>query len=86
VTNNGVFAALVITLPVFLPLAVSIVAGDVIAAESGLATIHYLLIRAAGRSRLLGVKAATVAFCIAAPSSWRSPDSPSARSCSPSAE
>jgi ABC-2 type transport system permease protein len=70
VTNNGVFAALaalVITLPVFLPLAVSIVAGDSIAGESGLGTMRYLLIRPAGRSRLLAVKAATIiAFCFAA--------------------
>ena len=70
VTNNGVFAALaalVITLPVFLPLAVSIVAGDSIAGETGLGTMRYLLIRPAGRSRLLAVKAATiVAFCFAA--------------------
>ena len=59
VTNNGVFAtlaALVITLPVFLPLAVSIVAGDAIAGEAGLGTLRYLLIRPSGRSRLLAVK------------------------------
>ena len=70
VTNNGVFAALaalVITLPVFLPLAVSIVAGDSIAGETGLGTMRYLLIRPAGRTRLLAVKASTiVAFCFAA--------------------
>ncbi|MEO5899875.1 MAG: ABC transporter permease [Ilumatobacteraceae bacterium] len=70
VTNNGVFAALaalVITLPVFLPLAVSIVAGDAIAGETGLGTMRYLLIRPAGRSRLLAVKAVTiVAFCFVA--------------------
>ena len=59
VTNNGVFAALaalVITLPVFLPLAVSIVAGDSIAGETGLGTMRYLLIRPAGRTRLLAVE------------------------------
>jgi len=70
VTNNGVFAALaalVITLPVFLPLAVSIVAGDAIAGENGLGTMRYLLIRPAGRARLLAVKAVTiVTFCFAA--------------------
>jgi hypothetical protein len=70
VTNNGVFAALaglLITLPVFLPLAVSIVAGDAIAGEAGLGTLRYLLIRPSGRSRLLGVKAATiVVFCLVA--------------------
>jgi ABC-2 type transport system permease protein len=71
VTDNGVFAslaALTITLPVFLPLAVSIVAGDAIAGEAGLGTLRYLLVRPAGRARLLGVKAATVAaFCVVAP-------------------
>jgi ABC-2 type transport system permease protein len=70
VTNNGVFAALaalVITLPVFLPLAVSIVAGDAIAGEAGLGTLRYLLIRPAGRSRLLAAKALTiVVFCFVA--------------------
>src|SRR3954470_5030703 len=69
VTNNGVFAALAamtITLPVFLPLAISIVAGDAIAGEAGLGTLRYLLARPAGRTRLLGAKAVTVlAFCFA---------------------
>jgi ABC-2 type transport system permease protein len=70
VTHNGVFAslaAMTITLPVFLPLAVSIVAGDAIAGEAGLGTLRYLLARPAGRSRLLAAKTATViAFCFAA--------------------
>jgi ABC-2 type transport system permease protein len=70
VTDNGVFAALAglsITLPIFLPMAVSIVAGDTIAGEAGLGTLRYLLVRPAGRSRLLAVKAVTVgAFCLAA--------------------
>ena len=70
VTNNGVFAALaalVITLPVFLPLAVSIVAGDAIAGEASQGTLRYLLIRPYGRSRLLAMKSATViAFCFVA--------------------
>src|SRR3954463_14077602 len=70
VTHNGVFAALAaltITLPVFLPLAVAIVAGDAIAGEAGLGTLRYLLARPAGRTRLLLVKAVTVlVFCFAA--------------------
>lgn len=70
VTNNGVFAALVgltIALPVFLPLAVSVVAGDAIAGEAGLGTLRYLLARPAGRTRLLLAKALAVGvFCIAA--------------------
>jgi ABC-2 type transport system permease protein len=71
VTNNGVFAslaALTITLPIFLPLAVAIVAGDAVAGEASLGTLRYLLVRPAGRSRLLAVKsAAVVVFCLAAP-------------------
>jgi ABC-2 type transport system permease protein len=70
VTHNGVFAALAgltITLPIFLPMAVSIVSGDSIAGEASLGTLRYLLVRPSGRSRLLGVKAITIAaFCIAA--------------------
>ncbi|MCU1393805.1 MAG: transporter permease [Ilumatobacteraceae bacterium] len=70
VTHNGVFAALaglVITLPVFLPLAVAIVAGDAIAGEAGLGTLRYLLIRPTGRSRLLVAKAFTIlVFCFVA--------------------
>jgi ABC-2 type transport system permease protein len=70
VTHNGVFAALAgltVTLPVFLPMAVAVVAGDAIAGEAGLGTLRYLLVRPAGRSRLLAVKAVTVAvFCLAA--------------------
>ncbi len=70
VTNNGVFAALaglVITLPVFLPLAIAIVAGDAIAGEAGLGTLRYLLIRPTGRSRLLVAKGLSViVFCFVA--------------------
>jgi ABC-2 type transport system permease protein len=70
VTHNGVFAALAaltITLPVFLPMAVSIVSGDSIAGEANLGTLRYLLVRPSGRTRLLAAKAATVvAFCLVA--------------------
>jgi ABC-2 type transport system permease protein len=70
VTNNGVFASLAgltISLPVFLPLAVSLVAGDAVAGEAGLGTLRYLLTRPAGRTRLLVVKTSTVvAFCLIA--------------------
>ena len=51
VTNNGVFAALAgltITLPIFLPMAVSIVSGDSIAGEASLGTLRYLLVRPVG--------------------------------------
>lgn len=70
VSHNGVFAALAgltVTIPFFLPLTVAVVAGDTISGEASLGTLRYLLIRPAGRVRLLGVKAAAVAvFCLAA--------------------
>lgn len=70
VTHNGVFAALAgltVTIPFFLPLTVAIVAGDTISGEASLGTLRYLLVRPAGRTRLLLVKAGTAAvFCLAA--------------------
>jgi ABC-2 type transport system permease protein len=70
VTHNGVFAALAgltITLPVFLPLAVSVMAGDAIAGEAGLGTLRYLLVRPSGRGRLMAAKALSLlVFCVAA--------------------
>ncbi len=70
VTNNGVFAtlaALTVTLPIFLPMVVAVVAGDSIAGEASLGTLRYLLIRPISRLRLLLTKAAaTAVFCMAA--------------------
>ena len=70
VTNNGlflVFAALAATLPVFLPMAVGVIAGDSIAGEASAGTLRYLLVAPAGRTRLLLVKYASVlAFCLVA--------------------
>ncbi|MFI1013547.1 ABC transporter permease [Streptomyces sp. NPDC020965] len=70
ITNNGlflVFAALAATLPVFLPMAVGVVAGDAIAGEANAGTLRYLLVAPAGRTRLLLAKyAATLAFCLIA--------------------
>ncbi|MER6020650.1 ABC transporter permease [Streptomyces anulatus] len=70
VTNNGlflVFAALAATLPVFLPMAVGVVAGDAVAGEASSGTLRYLLVAPAGRTRLLLVKYASVlAFCLVA--------------------
>ncbi|MEU3187188.1 ABC transporter permease [Streptomyces sp. NPDC006923] len=70
VTNNGlflVFAALAVTLPVFLPMAVGVVAGDAIAGEANSGTLRYLLVAPAGRTRLLLAKYTSVlAFCLAA--------------------
>ncbi|MFI2643298.1 ABC transporter permease [Streptomyces sp. NPDC018610] len=70
ITNNGlflVFTALAATLPVFLPLAVGVVAGDAIAGEADAGTLRYLLVAPAGRTRLLLTKYVTVmAFCLVA--------------------
>jgi ABC-2 type transport system permease protein len=70
ITNNGlflVFAALAVTLPVFLPMTVGVVAGDAVAGEAGGGTLRYLLVAPAGRTRLLLVKyATTVTFCLVA--------------------
>ncbi|MFF0746398.1 ABC transporter permease [Streptomyces sp. NPDC004111] len=70
ITNNGlflVFAALAATLPVFLPMAVGVVAGDAIAGEANGGTLRYLLVAPAGRTRLLLVKyVTTLTFCLVA--------------------
>ncbi|MFE7355351.1 ABC transporter permease [Streptomyces sp. NPDC057543] len=70
VTNNGlflVFAALAVTLPVFLPMAVGVVAGDAVAGEANAGTLRYLLVAPAGRTRLLLTKYASVlTFCLVA--------------------
>ncbi|MCX4724564.1 ABC transporter permease [Streptomyces sp. NBC_01306] len=70
ITNNGlflVFAALAATLPVFLPMAIGVIAGDSVAGEAGAGTLRYLLVAPAGRTRLLLAKfVCAVAFCLAA--------------------
>ena len=70
ITDNGLFvalAALTVAIPLFLPLTVSVVAGDAIAGEASHGTLRYLLIAPAGRVRLLLVKYLfAVAFCLAA--------------------
>ncbi|MEU5437565.1 ABC transporter permease [Streptomyces sp. NPDC020719] len=70
VTNNGlflVFAGLAATLPVFLPMAIGVVAGDSVAGEANAGTLRYLLVAPAGRTRLLLAKyASTLAFCLLA--------------------
>jgi ABC-2 type transport system permease protein len=69
VTDNGLFAALaafLVVTPLFLPLIVSVVAGDTIAGEANTGTLRYLLTVPVGRSRLLAVKlAAIVVWCAA---------------------
>ena len=70
ITQNGLFVAvtaLVVCVPLFLPLTIGVVGGDTIAGEANLGTLRYLLLAPAGRLRLLLVKyAGTVAFCFAA--------------------
>ncbi|GAA0403777.1 ABC transporter permease [Microbispora corallina] len=70
VAGNGLvltFAAFLVMLPLVLPLAVAVVAGDAVAGEAGQGTLRYLLVAPAGRTRLLAVKYAdVVVFCLAA--------------------
>jgi len=64
VLSNGELypaAALALVLPVFLPVAVSVFAGDAIAGEASAGTLRYLLVRPVGRGRLLLAK--LVAIC-----------------------
>lgn len=71
ITQNGLFVAftaMLVSVPLFLPLTVGVVAGDTIAGEAGLGTLRYLLVAPAGRVRLLLVKyAGALAFCVVAP-------------------
>lgn len=70
ITQNGLFVgvtALIVSIPLFVPLAIGVVAGDTIAGEANLGTLRYLLLAPAGRTRLLLVKyAAASTFCVAA--------------------
>jgi ABC-2 type transport system permease protein len=67
-SHNAVFtalAALTVTMQFLIPLSVSVVAGDSIAGEANLGTLRYLLVRPAGRTRLLLAKGIVVAlFCL----------------------
>jgi ABC-2 type transport system permease protein len=53
-------AALALILPVFLPVAVALVAGDSIAGEATAGTLRYLLVRPVSRTRLLIAKLISV--------------------------
>jgi ABC-2 type transport system permease protein len=70
IASNGVFVALTaltVVLPLFMPLAVSVVAGDAVAGEANLGTLRYLLVVPVARTRLLAVKyAGVLAYCLAA--------------------
>jgi ABC-2 type transport system permease protein len=67
VTSNGSLypaAALAMVLPVFLPLAVAVYAGDAVAGEASTGTLRYLLVRPVGRPRLLAAKLVALATYI----------------------
>ena len=69
ITGNGLFlafAALTVCLPVFLPLAVAVIAGDAVAGEANAGTLRYLLTVPVSRTRLLLVKSMAVVTYIAA--------------------
>ncbi|MGV1003338.1 MAG: ABC transporter permease [Candidatus Nanopelagicales bacterium] len=70
-TRNGLFvgiSALIVSIPLFVPVTIGVVAGDTIAGEANLGTLRYLLAAPAGRTRLLLVKYAGAAvFCLIAP-------------------
>lgn len=68
-TSNGVFltfTALTVCLPVFLPLAAAVVAGDAIAGEANVGTLRGLLTVPISRTRLLVVKTIGVLAYLAA--------------------
>jgi ABC-2 type transport system permease protein len=67
VTSNGSLypaAALAMVLPVFLPLAVAVYAGDAVAGEASTGTLRYLLVRPVGRPKLLSAKLVALAIYI----------------------
>ena len=68
VSQNGLFVgvtALIVAIPLFLPLTIGVVAGDTIAGEASHGTLPYLLIAPSGRVRLLVVKyIGTAVFCV----------------------
>jgi ABC-2 type transport system permease protein len=70
IAGNGLFlivASLGLSLPFFLPTAVTVVSGESLAGEASLGTLRNLLTAPAGRSRLLAAKmVALVVFCLAA--------------------
>jgi len=68
ITDNGLFAALsafLVAQPLFIPLVISVVAGDSVAGEANTGTLRYLLVVPVGRTRLLGVKfTAVLVWCV----------------------
>jgi ABC-2 type transport system permease protein len=70
ITRNGLFltfTSLVVTLPLFLPLVVSVVSGEAVAGEASSGTLRSLLVVPVSRTRLLLVKfAGIVAYALVA--------------------
>ncbi|HEY3561374.1 MAG TPA: ABC transporter permease subunit [Kribbella sp.] len=70
IAGNGLFlivGSLGLSLPFFLPTAVTVVSGESLAGEASLGTLRNLLTAPAGRSRLLAAKmVALTVFCFAA--------------------
>ena len=67
VMDNGALypaAALAMVLPVFLPLAVAVFAGDAVAGEAATGTLRYLLVRPVARLRLLVAKMVALAVFV----------------------
>jgi ABC-2 type transport system permease protein len=68
ITDNGIFVAftaLVVVIPIFLPMAVSVVVGESIAGEAGSGTLRYLLVVPVSRTRLLVTKLiAVTVWCL----------------------
>ena len=63
ITDNGVFvafSALFVVIPLFLPMAMAVVAGDAVSGEANVGTLRYLLAVPVGRTRLLAVKYAGI--------------------------
>jgi ABC-2 type transport system permease protein len=67
-SNGSLFpaAALAIVLPIFLPIAVTVVAGDAVAGEASAGMLRYLLARPVGRTRLLVAKLIALAVFVLA--------------------
>ena len=70
VSQNGMFVgftAMILAIPLFLPLTIGVVAGDTIAGEANTGTLRYLLTAPVSRGRLLLVKFfGAAAFALAA--------------------
>lgn len=59
VSQNGMFVgftAMILAIPLFLPLTIGVVAGDTIAGEANTGTLRYLLVAPVSRARLLLIK------------------------------